>query len=178
MRLQTVLLAEGRDFATRPVPEATLAIGVGLAGDLHAGATRQADSRTPWHPRGTEIANTRQISLVSVEELAEIAAALDLAACDPTLLGANLVLAEAPGLTATPPGTRLMFPSGATLFVTEPNPPCRQPARKLAEAHGRPELEHAFVPAARGKRGLVALVERGGAVAPDDAIRVVAPARG
>lgn len=178
MRLETVLLASGRDFATRAVAEATLAVGVGLVGDLHAGATREADARTPWHPRGTEIANTRQVSLVSAEELAAIADSLDLPDCDPELLGANLVLAGAPGLTATAPGTRLMFPSGATLFVTEPNPPCRQPARKLAAAHGRPELAHAFVPAARGRRGLVALVERGGRVAPGEALRVIAPARG
>lgn len=177
MRLARLLVADGPDFATRDIAETTLVFG-GIAGDLHAGATRGADARTPWHPRGTPIANTRQISLVSEEDLAEIAARLEIAAVDPALLGANLVLADAPALTATLPGTRLLFPSGATLFVTEANAPCRQPARKLAEAHGIASLAERFVPAARGKRGLVALVEREGAIVVGDSLRVLAPTRG
>ena len=177
MRLARLLVAEGPEFATRDIAETTLVFG-GIAGDLHAGAARAADSRTPWHPRGTPIANTRQVSLVSEIELAEVAATLEIAAVDPTLRGANLVLADAPDLTATPPGTRLLFPSGATLFVTEATPPCRQPARKLADAHGIESLAERFVPAARGKRGLVALVEREGHIAAGDAIRVLAPTRG
>lgn len=177
MHVAALLLSEGPDFVTRPVPEVALVFG-GVAGDLHAGATRGADSRTPWHVRGTTIANTRQVSLVSLEELAEVARTLELDALDPALLGANVVLADAPELGRTPPGTRLIFPSGATLFVTEANPPCRQPAGKLAAAHERPELAHRFVPAARGKRGLVALVEREGAIARGDAIRVLPPTKG
>lgn len=177
MRLAALLLAETRDFVTRPVAHAALVFG-GLAGDLHHGLVRKADARTPWHKRGTAIANTRQVSLVSVEELADVAAALDIPALDPALVGANGVLADAPGLTATRPGTRLVFPSGATLFVTEANPPCRQPGRKLAAAHGRPDLELAFVEAARGRRGLVALVEREGPVSAGDPIRTIAPVRG
>lgn len=177
MHLARLLVADGPDFATRDTNEAALVFG-GIAGDLHAGPTRGADARTPWHPRGTPIANTRQVSLVSEDELAAIAATLEIAAVDPALLGANLVLADAPGLTATPPGTRLIFPTGATLFVTEANPPCRQPARKLADAHGIASLAERFVPAARGKRGLVALVEREGRIAAGDVIRVLAPTRG
>jgi len=177
MHLAALLLADTSEFTTRPVPEAALVFG-GIAGDLHHGATRKADARTPWHERGTPIANTRQVSLVSQEDLAEVAAALDIPALDPAHLGANCVLAGAPGLTAMPPGTRLVFPSGATLFVTEANPPCRQPGRKLAAAHARADLELAFVKAARGKRGLVALVEREGTIAVGDAIRTIAPVRG
>ncbi|WP_372424283.1 MOSC domain-containing protein [Salinarimonas chemoclinalis] len=177
MHLHTLLLAPGPDFRTRPVPEAALVFG-GLSGDLHHGLVRKADARTPWHARGTPIANTRQVSLVSVEELAEVAEALGIQEVDPADLGANLVLSGAPALGATPPGTRLLFPSGATLFVTEANPPCRQPGRKLAAAHGRRELEFAFVKAAKGKRGLVALVEREGAIRAGDAVRPLAPTRG
>lgn len=177
MRLAALLLAPGPDFVTRPVAEAALVFG-GIAGDLHRGLTRKADARTPWHKRGTAIANTRQVSLVSEAELAAVAAALDIPALDPAHLGANCVLADAPDLTATAPGTRLVFPSGATLFVTEANPPCRQPGRKLAAAHGRRDLELAFVKAARGKRGIVALVEREGVIALGDPIERLAPVRG
>ncbi|MGJ3261689.1 MAG: MOSC domain-containing protein [Salinarimonas sp.] len=177
MHLHTLLLAPGPDFLTRAVPEAALVFG-GLAGDVHHGLVRKADARTPWHKRGTEIANTRQVSLVSREELALVAETLGIPEVDPAHLGANLVLTGVPELTATPPGTRLVFPSGATLFVTEANPPCRQPGRALAAAHGRADLELAFVKAAKGRRGLVALVEREGAIRTGDAVKALAPTRG
>lgn len=173
MRLEALLLADGGDFVCRPVPAAEIVFG-GIAGHRHFGTTMASDSRTPWHARGTRIFNLRQISLVSVEECAAIAAALDLPALDPAVLGANLVLAGAPALTnAIAPGMRLQFPSGATLFVTERNPPCRQPGEKLAAAHRRPELERAFVAAAKGRRGLVALVEREGLVAIGEPVKTI-----
>jgi MOSC domain-containing protein YiiM len=174
MVLELRIADNGKDFGSRPVDRFQLVFG-GLEGDLHAGATRGADARTPWHKRGTPIANTRQVSIVSVEESALIARALDLAALDPGLLGANLVVEGIPGLTQLAPATRLQFPSGATIFVTESNPPCRQPGRKLADAHGRKDLEMAFVKQAAGLRGLVGLVEREGEVRAGDAIRIIAP---
>lgn len=177
MRIHALFFADGADFATRPADALALVFG-GVVGDLHNGPLRKADARTPWHARGTPIANTRQVSIVSCEELALVAQALSLERVDPAQLGANLVMADAPTLGATPPGTRFVFPSSATLFVTEANPPCRQPARKLAAVHARPDLEQAFVPAATGKRGLVALVEREGAIAKGDTVRVLPPIRG
>jgi MOSC domain-containing protein YiiM len=162
------------DFHSNPVEQLALVFG-GFEGDVHAGATRKADARTPWHKRGTPIANTRQVSLVSREECAMIARALDLEALDPGLLGANLVVEGIPGLTQLAPATRLQFPSGATIFVTESNPPCRQPGRKLAARHDRPELELAFSKKARGLRGLVGLVEREGWIRVGDAIRIIVP---
>ena len=48
----------------------------GLEGDLHAGLTRVSDVRVPHYPRCTLIRNTRQFSMLSVEELAEVAGAL------------------------------------------------------------------------------------------------------
>lgn len=45
----------------------------GFAGDKHVGLTREADSRTPRYPKGTLIRNTRQLSVVSKEELRDIA---------------------------------------------------------------------------------------------------------
>jgi hypothetical protein len=59
--------------------------------------------------------------------------------------------------------------------VTEANAPCRQPGRKIAGAHGNPDLEFAFVKVAMGLRGLVGLVEREGPVSVGDAIRVIRP---
>ena len=180
MRVARLLLADdGRVVVGRTIEAADLVYG-GLVGHRHFGTTMSSDSRTPWHARGTRIANLRQISLVSSEECAQIAAALalpEIGAVDlPALIGTNLVLADAPGLTeAIAPGMRLQFPSGATLFVTERNPPCRQPGDKLAAALGRPELALGFPAAAKGRRGIVALVEREGRVATGDVVKPIRP---
>ena len=166
------MIADGDDFVGRPA--ALLMLGFhGLAGDRHAGPTRRADARTPWHARGTPIANTRQLSLVSLEECAEIAHALGLASVEPALLGPNLVLQGIPSLSLVPPATRLQFPSGATLFVTEQNVPCRHPGLRIAAAHGDPRLATAFSRAATGRRGLLALVEREGMVQTGDLVRTI-----
>ena len=49
----------------------------GPVGELHAGRTRASCSRvTDQHERGTEIANVRQMTILSAEELAETAFAM------------------------------------------------------------------------------------------------------
>jgi MOSC domain-containing protein YiiM len=174
MRVTHLLAATPEDFETHPVEQLDLSL-TGIAGDRHAGATRLSDARTPWHARSTPIANTRQLSFVSVEECAEVAALLGIAHVDPRLLGANLLLEGFPELSFLPPATRLQFPSGATIFVTEQNAPCAGPARKLAEAHGQPRLAALFPKAAIGRRGLVGLVEREGLVRTGDTVRAIPP---
>jgi hypothetical protein len=174
MRVVRLMAAEPVDFVTRSVDELYLTLA-GIAGDRHGGATRPSDARTPWHSRGTRIANTRQLSFVSTEECGEIAALMDIPEVDPALLGANLLLEGFPELSVLPPATRLQFPSGATIFVTEQNAPCMHPARKLAEAFARPELAALFPKTAIGRRGLVGLVERDGLVRTGDAVRAIAP---
>ncbi|WP_158806201.1 MOSC domain-containing protein [Acidisoma sp. L85] len=174
MQVATLLIADGADFVSRRVETLCLTL-TGIAGDRHAGPMRAADARTPWHKRGTAIANTRQISLLSVEECAEVARAMDIPVVQPELLGANLVLSEAPGLSLLPSATRLRFPSGATIFVTEQNAPCRFPAEKLAAAHGRPRLAALFPKAAIGRRGLVGIVECEGEVRTGDAVTYLPP---
>lgn len=166
----SLMIADRGDFVTRGVPHLALTLD-GIAGDRHAGPVRAADARTPWHKRGTPIANTRQLSIVSLEECEEIAALMEVDAVDPALLGANLVLGGIAQLSLLAPASRLQFPSGAVVFVTEHNAPCRYPAEKLAEAHGRPRLAATFARAAIGRRGLVGLVEREGHVAEGDTVR-------
>jgi len=145
----------------------------GFAGDKHAGFTRPADSRTPQYPRGAPIRNERQVSIVSVEELRQIAAALGLPEILPEWLGANLALEGIPNLTQLPPGTRLYFPQQAALVVTAENRPCSGPGRVLQERYQRPGLESAFPKAAMHRRGLVAVVERPGVIGAGDAVTVV-----
>jgi hypothetical protein len=166
---------EKKSHVTRDMPEVRVAFE-GFVGDRHAGLTRPADVRMPWFPKGTLVRNTRQVSIVSTEELALIAEALGLPQVLAAWLGANLELAGVPRLTQLPPGTRLFFPEDATLVVDAENEPCRKAGRAL-EAHylERPGLANRFVKAAHQRRGLVGWVERPGLIRPGDRVKVKLP---
>lgn len=146
----------------------------GPEGDCHAGLTRASDVRTlPIHARNIEIRNVRQMTIISVEEMTEVARAMDLDAIDPSWLGANLLTQGIPDLTLLPPSTRLQFPSGATLVVDMENLPCTQVSKVITKLH--PAEGPEFVKAAKNKRGVTAWVEREGAVQRGDAITVWLP---
>ena len=146
----------------------------GIAGEAHGGITRPSCSRVlSLHPRGTEIANVRQLSVLSAEEIAATAQAMGLDALDPALLGASLVIAGIPDFTRVPPSSRLQAPSGATLVIDMENRPCMLPARPIEEVHqGHGK---AFKAAATGRRGVTAWVEREGEIALGDVLRLHVP---
>ena len=118
--VRVLIGTEPKNLVTRDVSEVKVT-WEGFAGDNHEGPTRSADVRVKWFPRGVPIRNTRQVSLVSTEELALIAGALELPQVLAAWLGANLELAGIPRLTELPPGTRLFFPEDATLVVEGEN---------------------------------------------------------
>ena len=133
----------------------------GAEGEVHGGLTRPACSRvSAQYARDTEIRNVRQFSVLSAEELALIAAQMGLAALDPGLLGASLVIAGIPDFSHLPPSSRLQADSGATLVVDMANRPCTVPAKGIEAAH--PGHGARFKPAAVGRRGVTAWVEREG----------------
>ena len=146
----------------------------GIAGDCHAGLTRPSDSRTlKQYPRNTEIRNTRAATLLSVEELADIARAMGIPEMKPEWAGANIVTSGIPDLTLLPPCARLQFPSGATLTIDMENAPCRQVADLVTQHH--PVQSKGFVAAAKHKRGLTAWVEREGEIRTGDSIVIWIP---
>jgi hypothetical protein len=146
----------------------------GPTGDCHAGSTRHSDSRTlALYPRGIEIRNVRQLTLLAREELDDIAKALNIPSVDPSWLGANLVLRGIPDLTFLPPSTRLQFPSGATIVVDMENYPCSQIAEVIARHH--PEAGKFVVKRAMHKRGVTAWVEREGDVQVGDVVSLFIP---
>jgi len=105
-----VLKAEGRDFVSKPASELELTYE-GIPGDFHLGLTRKSGGREPWYKRGTEMRNERQVSILSVEELAEISQAMSVNV-EPGWIGANLVLQGIDHLSYLPPRTLLMFEGG------------------------------------------------------------------
>lgn len=156
-----------------PVTEVFAAFA-GFEGEAHGGLTRPACSRfSMLHPRGTEIRNSRQLSILSVEELAEVAAALGLDALDPALIGSSLVLEGIPDLSHLPPSSRLQSPAGTTLAIDLENGPCQLAAREIET--DAPGCGKGFVPAARGRRGVTAWVEREGPLKLGDALALFVP---
>lgn len=136
----------------------------GLEGDAHAGLTRPSCSRvTGQYRKGTPIRNTRQVSLLSREEIAAAAAEIGLDTIDPCWLGANIVLEGLPELTLLPPSSRLIFESGASLVVDMENAPCVFPAKEIEAEH--PGHGMRWKAAARGRRGVTAWVEAEGDIA-------------
>lgn len=155
------------------VPEARF-LFTGMAGDCHGGITRKSDSRMlKQYKRGTEVRNSRQLSILSAEELGEVADRMGIPAVKPEWVGANMVVRGIPDLTLLPPSTRLQFPSGAMIVVDAENHPCRYPADIIAGHH--PEATRGFVSAAMHKRGVVGWVEAEGLIRTGDAITIWIP---
>lgn len=171
-RIEGLYWAPGIDFvstARNPLP---LTYG-GIAGDNHFGLLRKSGAREPWYPRGTEMVNERQLSILSSHELDEVAAALDLPKLAPEWIGGNIVLSGIPSLSHLPPRTLLMFESGATVRIDGDNGPCRHAGRAIVRhVPDRPDLEFGFVKAAKHKRGLVGWVEREGELRVGEIVRV------
>ncbi len=146
----------------------------GVAGEEHAGLTRPSCSRvTSQHKRGTEIRNARQFSIVSAEELAEIAARMGVETFDPAWIGASMVVEGIGDFSHLPPSSRLQGPSGATLVVDMQNRPCHLPAKVIDTA--KAGLGGKFKTAAKGRRGVTAWVEREGALHLGDRLTLHIP---
>jgi hypothetical protein len=157
----------------RPIQEVEAGFA-GFEGEAHSGLTRPSCVRMArQYPQGTEIRNVRQLSVLSAEEIALIAADIGLETLDPVHLGASMVVEGIPDFTHVPPNARLQGPSGATITIDMENRPCQFPAREIEKdepGHGK-----AFKSAAKGRRGVTAWVEREGRFAIGDRLRLHVP---
>ena len=172
-----VYLAPFDHFETRPVDALDLTFE-GIAGDFHAGWTRNSGGREPWYGRGTEMRNERQLSIVAPDELAIVAGRMGMAGIKPEWIGANLVLEGVPQLSMLPAGTLLFFKGGVTLKVDAQNGPCRIAGRSIAENARMPDHEAGalmFPKVAKRLRGLVAWVEKPGRIENGEAVSVRIP---
>jgi hypothetical protein len=147
----------------------------GLVNDRHYGHTFASNARFPYQ-RGTEIRNSRQVSIISSEEMAQVAAAIGLAQIQPEWLGANLLVSCIPALTLLPPASRMHFEGGAVLVVQGENDPCSITGAVIQKNNpGFPNLSAAFVKAALHRRGLVAWVEKAGEVQSGSGFEIEIP---
>lgn len=166
-----------RDASLRAAPVERLRLTfAGPEGEAHGGLTRPACSRVrALYPRDTPIRNTRQLSILSAEDLASIAAQMGLEHLDPALLGATAVVSGIPDLTHLPPGSRLQGARGATVTVDVENLPCQLPAREIEAV--APGIGARFKAAAAGRRGVTAWVEREGDWRLGERLRLFVPAQ-
>jgi hypothetical protein len=166
---------DGHYLVSTRVPEVRATLE-GLEGDRHAGFTRRADARVPQYPRGTEIHNSRQVSLVAEEELAAIAANMGVPVIEPEWIGANLVLRGVPNLSHLPPMTRISFPERTALALEGENHPCVFPGKAIQYAYPEvPGLGKRFPKAAYHLRGVVGWVERAGMIRVGDTVQIDVP---
>lgn len=176
-RAANLYIALKGSFQTEPVAELRLGFD-GISDDFHAGGTRRSGGREPWYPRGTEIRNERQLSIVALDELAVVAERMGIAELRPEWIGANLVIEGLPSLSMLPTGTLLFFQGGVTLKVDGQNKPCRHAGQSIAENAGMDDRDAgalAFPKSAKRLRGLVAWVEKPGRIVPDEEISVRVP---
>lgn len=174
-RVEACLLSPKRETGLEKAKAGELMLTFdGIVGDCHSGRSRESDSRTlKQYPRGTEILNSRQVSIVSVEEMAEVAGRLGIPEVKPEWVGANLLVSGIPDFTLLPPSTRLMFSSGVTLIIDIENAPCKYPAEVIERHH--PGHGLAFPKVAVNKRGVVARVEKEGVIRQSDVIGLYLP---
>lgn len=182
-RVESVLVAQRDNSAvSESFPSILCTIEEGIRGDKHAGSrlldAREKALRAFGYEKGIEIANHRQFSVVSKEELDEIAANLELSGDIPYgCLGENLVVSGIPHLSDLPTGTMLFFESEVharrkpVLVVWGQNTPCKVPGeileRIFPEAEG---LAARFPKASFGKRGVVGSVYLPGVIQSGDTI--------
>ena len=146
----------------------------GVATEAHGGETRPSCTRVKsQHPKGTEIANVRQLTILSAEELAAIAAEMGVDAFNPAWAGISIVIEGIPDFTHVPPSSRLQAESGATIVIDMENRPCHLPAKVIEEE--APGKGKAFKAAALNRRGVTAWVERPGALKVGDTLRLHIP---
>lgn len=176
-RVAGVFVAPFDHFVTRPVDRLELSFE-GIAGDFHGGYTRRSGGREPWYPRGTEMRNERQLSIVAPDELAIVAQRMAIPELKPEWIGANLTIEGVPHFSMLPAGTMMFFKGGVTLKVDAQNGPCRIAGRSIAEHAKMPDHEAAsllFPKVAKRLRGVVAWVEKPGVIAAGEEVSLKLP---
>ena len=132
----------------------------GMLGDRHLGLTYYAKTNHPEFKEKIEVKNTRQISIMSVEELALIADELVVSEIKAEWLSTNFLVSGIPHLSQIPAGARFYFSGGLILYNEGENFPCRTAATIVRQQYPHIEgIQQRFIKAAFHKRGLLAWVE-------------------
>lgn len=138
----------------------------GIVDDRHHGRQLSAGARQLYVARETKLLNLRQVSIVSLEELAEIARILGVDEVTGADLGANIVLSGVQNLSTFPAGINGVITFGGSvvvLYATGENEPCEGPGRAISIRTGV-DVTNKFAKAAMHRRGIVAVVGQAGVI--------------
>ncbi|MEK7102731.1 MAG: MOSC domain-containing protein [Patescibacteria group bacterium] len=154
----------------------------GIKWDVHGGKrlldAREHDLLEMDFGKGTEVANIRQFSAVSVEEYEQIKLKMELPRdIRYGALGENIVVKGIPHFSLLPPGTKLFFTRGAkaletaVLLIMEENGPCIEPGKEIEKDFAElGKVAGTFVKAAMGLRGVVGIVYTTGFIRKGDTV--------
>lgn len=145
-----------------------LLMGLGVAGDTHAGTTVQHRSRVARDPQQP---NLRQVHLIHAELHAELRDhGFDVV---PGQMGENITT-EGVDLLSLPTGTRLRVGEAAVIEITGLRNPCRQ-LDQIQPGLMAAVLDHDAAGNLVRKAGVMGVVIAGGQVQPGDVIAVEMP---
>ena len=146
----------------------------GIRGDRHYGRTKFAGIREKYLAKGTEMINLRQVSIVTTEELDQVAKSLDVENIMPEDVSANITISGIPDFTKIPFGSIIQFELQANLLLTGDNFPCIIPGQKIENRTGQ-KMAHLFAKQAIHKRGQTALILRPGIIKPSNKFQIFLP---
>ena len=174
-RVVAVLINRDRDSSLTSTRLQSVSVSYsGFEGEAHGGLTRKSCSRVKLqYEPGTEIRNTRQISILSEEELRQIARSMEIGHLEPEWIGANLLITGIPELTLLPPSSRLLFSGGVSIVVDMENGPCKFPG-EIIDQHF-PGCGRRFPKAAQHLRGVTGWVECEGVLSVGDEVSLHIP---
>jgi hypothetical protein len=194
-RVEGVFVCNQETRSTPPHNEKIELFPEGIRGDRHTGLLRHLSVRDTQLlgfglSKGMPLAPTRQVSIVSVEEIREIEAELKAPGfMTPGVLGENLLVSGIPRLSSLPSGTQLCFHRfekgqkmirTAVIWVTAENMPCIIAGREVEEEMRKAGIDakdtaYKFVRAAKGRRGVVGFVYSSGTIKTGDFITALIP---
>src|SRR3989344_1275646 len=181
-KVEAVLIGDNESGISREAKKIQVFANRGIKGDVHFGNTRLTDVRERELKRrglekGIEIANFRQFSATSAEELKLISQMVGIPEDLPYgLLGENLVVSGIEGFTQMPSGTMFLFKKDektirtAALVAWRENTPCEIPAGNIQQHYIDLKFAMPFQTAAIGKRGIVGMVYSSGFIHQGDVV--------
>lgn len=185
-RIEAVLRTPLDSTESVRVSKIKLICGHGVQGDSHAGG-RLADIREKelldhGLPKWMEVANFRQVSIVSVAELAIIQERFALSeVLRPEWFAANLLVSGISELSCLPSGTLLCFKHGerlctAMIAVWRQNTPCSKSGAAIGNHFPKPnDIAARFEHEADSLRGVVGSVYASGLIEAGDTVHVYPP---
>ncbi|HSM24909.1 MAG TPA: hypothetical protein VK856_08615 [Anaerolineaceae bacterium] len=158
-KVKGIYISNKEDSFSVPVNSASFTFE-GMVGDKHASINTMLRTKHPEFKQKIEVRNTRQISLMSVEELSLIAEDIGIPEIKAEWLTTNLLISGIPHLSQLPPGTRFYFDGGLILYNEGQNFPCKTAGNIILEKYPHIEgIQHQFIKSALDKRGLIGWVE-------------------